>query len=42
MSKSYAVLPCNGLDKCAGCVAREAAMSLVAFFSWEQEVWGQQ
>ena len=28
MSRSYAVLPCNGLDKCAGCVARELALSL--------------
>lgn len=28
MSKSYAVLPCNGLDKCAGCVAKEIAVSL--------------
>lgn len=26
MSKSYAVLPCNGLDKCAGCVAKELAL----------------
>lgn len=29
MSKSYAVLPCNGLDKCAGCLAREIALNLV-------------
>lgn len=28
MSKEYAVLPCNGLDKCAGCVAREVAVRL--------------
>lgn len=28
MSKSYAILPCNGLDKCAGCVARETAVVL--------------
>ena len=28
MSKSYAVLPCNGLDKCAGCVSREVAVIL--------------
>lgn len=28
MSKSYAVLPCNGLDKCAGCVSREVAIKL--------------
>lgn len=28
MSKSYAILPCNGLDKCAGCVAKEAALKL--------------
>ena len=28
MSKSYAVLPCNGLDKCAGCLAREIALNL--------------
>lgn len=26
MSKKYAVLPCNGLDKCAGQVAREIAL----------------
>jgi len=29
MSKSYAVLPCNGLDKGAGCVAREIALHLI-------------
>ena len=28
MSKTYAVLPCNGLDKCAGCIARETAIRL--------------
>ncbi len=28
MSKSYAVLPCNGLDKCAGCISREVAIKL--------------
>lgn len=28
MSKEYAVLPCNGLDKCAGCVAKELAVLL--------------
>jgi len=28
MSKSYAVLPCNGLDKCAGCVSKEVAVKL--------------
>jgi glycine cleavage system H protein len=28
MSKSYAVLPCNGLDKCAGCIAKEVAVML--------------
>lgn len=28
MSKSYAVLPCNGLDKCAGCVSKEVAVML--------------
>lgn len=28
MSKSYAVLPCNGLDKCAGCVSKEVALML--------------
>ena len=28
MSKQYAILPCNGLDKCAGCVAREVAIRL--------------
>jgi len=28
MSKSYAILPCNGLDKCAGCIAKEVALNL--------------
>lgn len=28
MSKEYAVLPCNGLDKCAGCVTHEMAVIL--------------
>ena len=28
MSKSYAILPCNGLDKCAGCISREVAIKL--------------
>lgn len=28
MSKSYAVLPCNGLDKCAGCISKEIAVIL--------------
>lgn len=28
MSKSYAVLPCNGLDKCAGCITKELAIML--------------
>lgn len=28
MSKSFAILPCNGLDKCAGCIAREIALKL--------------
>lgn len=28
MSKSYAVLPCNGLDKCAGCVSKEVAVRI--------------
>lgn len=26
MTKSYAILPCNGLDKMAGCLAREVAL----------------
>lgn len=29
MSKSFAVLPCNGLDKCAGCISREIALKFV-------------
>lgn len=29
MSKSFAVLPCNGLDKGAGCIAREIALYLI-------------
>lgn len=29
MAESYAVLPCNGLDKCAGCVAGEIAKQIV-------------
>lgn len=28
MSKLFALLPCNGLDKCAGCVSGEVAMRL--------------
>ncbi|WP_434798367.1 glycine cleavage system protein GcvH [Terrisporobacter vanillatitrophus] len=28
MSKSYAVLPCNGLDKCNGCITKEVALKL--------------
>lgn len=28
MSKVYAILPCNGLDKCAGCIAKEVAVKL--------------
>jgi glycine cleavage system H protein len=28
MSKSFAILPCNGLDKCAGCISREIAIKL--------------
>jgi len=28
MAKSYAVLPCNGLDKSAGCIAREIALRI--------------
>lgn len=28
MSKSYALLPCNGLDKCAGCISREVAIKI--------------
>ena len=29
MSKSYAILPCNGLDKCAGCITNEVALKLI-------------
>lgn len=28
MSKSYAILPCNGLDKCAGSITKEVALLL--------------
>lgn len=28
MSKRFAVLPCSGLDKCAGCISREIAINL--------------
>jgi len=28
MSKTYAILPCNGLDKCAGCITQEIALLL--------------
>ena len=28
MSKAYAILPCNGLDKCAGCITKEVAIML--------------
>lgn len=28
MDKKIAVLPCNGLDKCAGCISREIAIKL--------------
>src|SRR5450830_1913632 len=28
MNREYAVLPCNGLDKCAGCVSKEIAIML--------------
>lgn len=28
MNKAYAILPCNGLDKCAGCISKEVALSL--------------
>lgn len=28
MDKNYVVLPCNGLDKCAGCITREIALIL--------------
>ena len=29
MNKSYAILPCNGLDKCAGSIGREIALKLL-------------
>ncbi|OLN33030.1 putative zinc-binding protein [Desulfosporosinus metallidurans] len=29
MSNSFAILPCNGLDKGAGCIAREIAVNLI-------------
>lgn len=29
MNKSYAILPCNGLDKCAGCITKEVAIKLI-------------
>ena len=29
MSKSFAILPCNGLDKCAGCITKEIALKLM-------------
>jgi glycine cleavage system H protein len=28
MNKKYAILPCNGLDKCAGCITKETALKL--------------
>lgn len=28
MSKAFAILPCNGLDKCAGCITQEVALLL--------------
>lgn len=28
MNKSYAVLPCNGIDKCAGCITKEISIML--------------
>jgi len=28
MIRSYAILPCNGLDKCAGCITQEIALLL--------------
>jgi glycine cleavage system H protein len=30
MPDQYAILPCNGLDKCAGCISREIALTLAA------------
>jgi len=35
MGKTYAVLPCNGLDKCAGCVTQEIAV-LISEYSESQ------
>ena len=29
MTKKYAILPCNGLDKNAGCASREVALALM-------------
>ncbi len=29
MSNEYAILPCNGLDKCAGCISREVALKMM-------------
>lgn len=28
MNKKYALLPCNGLDKCAGCISKEIALKI--------------
>jgi glycine cleavage system H protein len=28
MAKSFSILPCNGLDKCAGCIAKEIALKI--------------
>ena len=28
MSRNYVILPCNGLDKCAGCMTKEIALKL--------------
>lgn len=28
MSKEYTILPCNGLDKCAGCMTKEVALAI--------------
>ncbi|SEF64486.1 glycine cleavage system H protein [Caloramator fervidus] len=35
MDKNYVVLPCNGLDKCAGCITREIALILKEKISCE-------
>jgi len=35
MDKNYVVLPCNGLDKCAGCISREVALELNKIYSYE-------